>query len=620
MVKKALPGRSDARRRMKKTDYKRVSVFAFAVFLSFIAVWTIALTQLAQETKQHLESAAVSAGQLQTQVQERDFEAVELTLARLEIEISSARQATSNPFWRAASNVPLVGPNFSAVSAVAQSADEVVTGAVSPLLENSSAELLWDALLPSDGHIDVGPMKDLSPQLSISSDVVKLSHARLERIDSSELIPPIAEPLEEATVVLQQVGGALDGAAAAATVLPAMLGSEAPQKYLLLIQNSAEVRATGGIPGALAIISADNGQIEMTAQGSATDMGRFDPAVIVQPEQASIYSARMGSFMQSVNLTPDFPTAAQTAARMWEIRNGGPAVDGVVALDPVALSHILDATGPVELAFDDPSVTDLLVHSGLPTSLSSENVVPTLLSDVYAAIEDPKLQDVYFAAVAAEIFDALSSGTTDGQALIHAFTRTTGEGRLYVWSANADQQAIIASTDLAGNVTGPGSGGAAFGAYFNDGTGAKMDYYLRRTVQLERNCTAEGYLQYTLTATLTNTAPIEAANVLPSYVTGGGAFGVSPGSVRTNFVAYGPDRSLLQTARINGEAVPLGSHRHGNRPVGVLTANLAPGETASVEVDFTNVVQTSEPLLDVTPTIQPLSEVKLPFLGDATCS
>jgi hypothetical protein len=557
--------------------------------------------------------------QLQSDLAAGDVEGANATFARIQENTARARTAGTDPLWRAAGSLPFFGPNFSAISEVTVSADDVVNRAVAPLLQQMGP-MDWDILAPVDGRIDVAPVKDLSPRLSTAANTVRLSYERLSSIDAARLLPEVAVPLEEATSRLHEAGEALNDAAAAAEVVPGMLGADEPRKYLLLIQNSAEVRATGGIPGALAEVTATNGRIELTAQDSASAMGRFDPAIIVDPAQTPIFSTRMGRFMQSSNLTPDFPTAAQTAATMWETRHEGSTINGVIAIDPVALSHILQATGPVELSFDNASVGDLLIQSGLPTSLTADNVLQTLLSDVYAAIEEPRLQDEYFAAVAAVVFDALSSGTGNNKELIHALTRSTNEGRIYVWSADNDEQSVIASTDLAGSVTGSeSSGGAAFGAFFNDGTGAKMDYYVRRTVQLSKGCTAEGYHQYTLIVTLKNIAPADAAESLPTYVTGGGVFGVPVGTVQTNFVGYGPDQSQLQTARINGEPVPLGSYRHGDRPVGVLTTTLEPGQTATVELDFTNVVQQSEPKLDVTPTIQPTKEVVLPLQVDGTC-
>lgn len=529
-----------------------------------------------------------------------------------------AREAGTDPLWRSATAIPVIGDDISAVSEIAVSLDEVVTRAVVPLVSGFD-QLDWASLAPEEKRIDLQPIVKVAPSLSTAAQAVELSHARLGSIDPSTLLPEVAGPLEEATDALEQASGALNSAAAAAELVPIMLGVDTPREYLLLIQNSAEVRATGGIPGAVAVVTADEGRVDLTAQGSAVALGRFNPPIIIDQQQEEIFSARMGGFLQSVNLTPDFPTAAETASKMWETRSEAASIDGVVALDPVALSYILSATGPVELTFEDPGVGEVLSASGLPTSLSADNVVDTLLSEVYAAIEDPQLQDAYFAAVAAEVFEAITSGTDQSDGMIESLIRSAEEGRLYVWSADEQEQDIIATTGLAGGVTGPSTGGASFGAYFNDGTGAKMDYYMRRTVQLERSCTPDGYQQYSLTATLTNTAPVDAAEALPAYVTGGGVFGVPPGTVQTNFVGYGPDRSQLQTAQIDGEPVPLGSYRHGKRPVGILTTNLAPGQTAIVEMNFTNVVQTSEPALDVTPTIQPTSEVILPLVEDKEC-
>jgi hypothetical protein len=592
-----------------------ISVGIIVLVISSAIGW---LTHKALDIQDKLNKSQPLFSVLQSQLLDRDFSSAKLTLDELRNLTSDARASGTDPIWRAAGYFPILGPNFAAVTEATVTADDVLTRAVSPLVSESSA-FDWASLAPLDGRVNSEPIAALSPTLSAASNTVALSHDRLSRIERSALLPQIAGPLSEATEAMGRARAALEDAAAAAEVLPAMLGASEPRAYLLLIQNSAEIRTTGGIPGALAVVRADDGRIELTDQSSATELGRFEPAVVVDEEQSRIYSTRIGQYMQSVNLTPDFPTAAQTAAEMWQTRNGDTKIDGVIALDTVTLSHVLKVTGPVELSFEDPISAELLTASGLPTTLTAENVIPTLLSDVYSAIERPEVQDVYFASVAAEIFEALSTGAGDRSGLIGSLIASAEEGRLYVWSADPNEQAAIVSTGLSGSVTGTDTGGAAFGAYFNDGTGAKMDYYIRRTAQLHRSCTSDGYLRYTLIATLKNTAPTDAAKALPAYVTGGGMFGVPAGTVQTNIVGYGPDRAQLQTARIDGIPVPLGSYRHGERPVGVLTTNLAPGQTATVELDFTNVVQTSEPILDVTPTIQPIDDVILPVQGDMTC-
>ena len=184
----------------------------------------------------------------------------------------------------------------------------------------------------------------------------------------------------------------------------------------------------------------DKGKLTLGAQSSAGEVGVMAPPLSVDAEQQEIYSTRLGTYMQDVNLTPDFPTAASTAQAMWE-KKTGQRVDGVISLDPVALGYILDATGPVTVT--DPELV-AIAKGGLPTELSGKNVVRTLLSDVYAKIEQPSLQDAYFAGVAKEIFGALSSGQGDAKSLIAGMTKGAAAGRVLVWSGDADEQTVIA--------------------------------------------------------------------------------------------------------------------------------------------------------------------------------
>jgi hypothetical protein len=394
-----------------------------------------------------------------------------------------------------------------------------------------------------------------------------------------------------------------------------MLGSDGTKNYLLVIQNNAEVRASGGIPGALAVLTLDHGKLTLGAQASAVDVGSMSPLISVDPQQQQIYSTRLGKYFQDVNLTPDFPTAASSAQAMWE-RNRGQRVDGVISIDPVVLSYILQSTGPISIS--GPELAELKA-SGLPTELTVNNVVPTLLSDVYAKIRQPKLQDAYFAGVAKEVFSALSIGKGEAKGLISGITRGTEEGRVLVWSASASEQSVISKYALSGSISGPSVSPAQFGVYFNDGTGAKMDYYVKRTVKLIKECPADGYEQTTVQVTSTNTAPNDAATSLPAYVTGAGAFGVPPGTVQTNVVAYGPAQANVESATVDGQKTPFAPYIHANRPVGVVAQQLAPGESKTVDFTFGKIVQHTEPNVVVTPTVQHVKDVILPT-ENATCA
>ncbi len=518
-----------------------------------------------------------------------------------------AREAANDPVWTFASSLPVLGSNFSAVAEVARSADDVADLGLAPLVMVYGS-LDWDSVLPSGAGTNLEPLRAASPRVSSAAHAVRLSAERLNQIDTSKLVAQVAEPLTRAREQLQDVTGALDATASASEIVPAMLGAEAPRNYLLMIQNNAEARASGGIPGALAVLNVDKGRLALGTQSSAGDVGAMSPTLPVDPAQLQIYSGRLGKFMQDVNLTPDFPTSASTAQTMWE-RKTGQHVDGVISIDPVALGYILDATGPVKLS--SPELRTL-ASGGLPTELNGKNVVQTLLSDVYAKIAQPKLQDAYFAGVAQEIFAALSDGKGNAKGLIEGLTRGAAEGRVLLWSAQPAEQSVISKYALSGSIAGPSVSPAQFGVYFNDGTGAKMDYYVRRTVQLVKECAVDGYEQTSVRITSTNTASADAATSLPAYVTGGGIFGVPPGSVQTNIVAYGPVQANVENAKLDGERTDFAPYFHSNRPVGVLAVRLAPGETKTVEFTFGKIVQHTEPNVVVTPTVQDVKDVIQP--------
>lgn len=605
-VLSAVSNRNSSSRSSRKRRRSSKLILPIAVLTAVTAAGAGWLGVKARTISTELNAAAELLPNLKQEISASDTEAAELTVAQFRQHTRAARQEAGDPVWTLASGLPWIGPNMSAVSEVARSADDVANLALTPLMSVYSS-LDWNTVMPHTSGADFQPLQAAAPKVASAAYAVRASLERLEAIDPGQLFSQVSEPLHLATMQLKEATGALDSAADVASIAPDMLGANGPRHYLLTIQNNAEARASGGIPGALAVVTFDAGRLSLGAQSSAGEIGTMAPTLAVDPEQEQIYSSRLGKFMQDVNLTPDFPTAAGTVQAMWE-RKTGQRVDGVLSIDPIALSYILDATGPMQITGSDVGSSEAF---GLPSELNSENVVQTLLSDVYAKIEEPKLQDAYFAVVAQQIFAAFAKGEGDAKGLLDAITQAAQEGRALIWSSRGSEQSIIAKHPLSGSVTGPSVAPAQFGVYFNDGTGAKMDYYVKRTVQLVKECPRDGYEETTVRVTATNTAPLDAATTLPEYVTGGGVYGVPPGSVQTNIAVYGPVQANVETVKLGGTKTEFAPHIHSNRPVGVVAVRLAPGESKSLDFTFSKIVQHTEPNVVVTPTVQNVKDVTL---------
>nr|WP_253941326.1 DUF4012 domain-containing protein [Microbacterium sp. SYP-A9085] len=372
-----------------------------------------------------------------------------------------------------------------------------------------------------------------------------------------------------------------------------MLGSDGPRNYLVIFQNNAELRSLGGISGAMALIHTDKGKMTLAAQDSTSGFPRYDkPVVPLGKEVLGIYGERPAQWMQNVTQVPDFALTGRIARAMWAREHDGQKVDGVISLDPVALSYLLQATGPVKLATGD--------------ELTSKNAVSLLLNDVYKRYDDPRRQDAFFAAAAASVFQALSDGRAQPAELVKALSRAGDERRLLLWSAHAADQKILADTTLSGGLPVTDASGTRFGVYLNDGTGSKMDYYLRDDVKVAwQQCTTRSGSTSgtaTLTVKLTNAAPKSAVS-LPDYITGGGVYGVKPGTSRTVAYVYLPEGFQLQNAALSTNK-GFGGGTHEGRQVLSFTMDLKPGQSASAV--FTGLITAAaSPTLDVasTPTV-----------------
>ena len=521
----------------------------------------------------------------------------------LTADTSAARALTSDPVWGAAENLPWIGPQLAATATVIAAVDDVATTALEPLAQAASGFSL-DTLRPAGGAFDVAAIASLTDVATTATDSLREASASVDAIDTTELLAPLAAPVTEVRDLLTSGLTAADALRRTSQLLPLALGADGPRNYLVMFQNNAEWRSLGGIVGAMAMIHTDAGRMDLVDQRSATnDFSRLDePAIPLSEEITGIFGDKPGIYFHNVTQIPDYTIDGPLAREMW-FRETGVAVDGVFALDPVTLSYLLEATGSI----------------ALPTGeqLTGENAVPLLLNEVYARYPDPRDQDAFFAATAAVVFKTIADGAADPASLIQALARAGSERRLFMWSADPAEQAILDGATIQGDLPVTDDRSTQFGVYLNDGTGSKMDYYTEASAAVGWCAGSTAFTQNlrpgeflredplaTVSVTLRSTAPADAATSLPPYITGGGNFGVPAGITRTIAYLYLPTGSevVSSVAGDEGAATVFGTGTHDGRDVLIWETNLNPGETATATIQVrTPPTPTLEALM--TPTI-----------------
>lgn len=540
-----------------------VVVLAVAALVIAKDVW-----DRAQIARDSLSGAVPLVSELEQQIVARDSDAAAATAAELQLLTAEAVDAASGFSWSVAEAVPVIGANLSAVRAAGAVANDLTAEALVPL-----ASVGFDAIKPVDGRIDPAGVAELAVVFEGAAASVVEAQRTMSAINTADLLPQVSEGVVRVADLLDETAPSVEAAAQALSILPAALGADGVRNYLVLVQNNAESRGTGGNPAALVMLTVDDGRLSITQQASSGDFkyNRPEPIIELDPQTEALYGDKIGRYMQDVTLTPDFSESAEIMSAFWAESFGTP-VDATVSIDPVALSYLLAATGPVQLATGE--------------TMTADNAVQLLLSDVYRNYEDPAMQDAFFAAAAAEVFGALLSAD-DEFALIEQLSRGVNEGRILYVPADDAELELLAGSRALGVYPSENVEATVMGAYVNDITEGKLNFYMDTAVSVASNvCDAGAVSDFELSLTLASTLQPDQVWSLPSYVSPARFF--PKGVISTDVVLYGPAGAEFVSASVDGAAVSVSPLEHLGRPAVKVNVVNQPGSSHVVAATFTS--------------------------------
>lgn len=464
------------------------------------------------------------------------------------IPASSHRAAllTSGPFWWVSSHVPGLGKPLEVVRGMSVSADRLGRTTL-PVLVRLSSDLSPQTLRKTTDSIDLVAIEKAQPDVARSTANVHRALGAVQALPARTWLGQVNVARTDYEAELSRIGGLLDAVDQAARALPEMAGGHGTRRYFLAMQNEAEMRGTGGLPGAFAILEVTNGKMHFTLFSSDKRMLPPQTSQLIEtgldlgPDSDTLYhQSRPNAIYLNSNVSPYFPDAGRVWAAMWE-KVSGQHIDGAIGLDPTTLSYFLTAIGPVPLSDG--------------TVLRAENVVALTQKDLYAKFDDQNARKEYLV----EILKAVDSRLLTSPrtvALMNAFARAATERRLTVWSSNAGVEKVLEEARIAGTL---GTKDQAFtGLVLNNAVGGKLDYYLDRSLTYQRNA-CHGSREVIVTIKLTNNAP---ASGLPAYVTGRLDRQRVPSKVGDNrvlldyFATYG---TQFIGATLNGEPFQMGA-------------------------------------------------------------
>jgi len=504
----------------------------------------------------------VHAAGAKAAVSAHDVDALAQEVVAVESAAKDFSRASSGVHWWVANHVPWVKDQTLPLTQAGRSTLAIAEGALAPLSQMEDLSALQVPRI-EDGRIDPWVLEPYRATLSQAADVVVTQQDALAAVDLTHTVAQVRDPFRDLRTQLGELGDIIVGGHVAAEVLPGMLGADAPRTYLVMVQNLAEPRTTGGIPGAVIEVTVDDGRFEIgryVAAGSMVNTQGID--VALTPDEEAIFGDKMLVYPQDTNFTPQFPRTAELMAQFWR-ESQHERVDAVASLDPVALGYMLQGAPPIDVA---------------GVAVNSTNAAQILMNQTYLMFEAPADQDAFFEVAAQAVFTAMLQGDGD---VVGGTTRALDEGRFMVWSANQDEQALLERTQISGAFLTRGN---SLGVFLSDGSGSKIGYYLDMQVAVTDLMCPSGELRgQRVDVTLTHTFD-GAVEDLPEYISGGGVF-VPAGEFHGNVVLY-PQRDMGVLGMMqDGATGAMNGHAHGDRTRVAAWVELAPGQTTHLVFD-----------------------------------
>lgn len=428
-------------------------------------------------------------------------------LADAETDLRGATRSTGAPGPALVAHVPLLGRTVSAVDATGVAALEVVR----------SSRVVLDALdapapLVRDGSVDVTRLQAAARVLDDAARRTRPAVTALQDAPTTGVPGVVAAAVRSAQAQLGPAPGRFAQTGAAVDALARLLEGQ-DQRLLVVLQNNAELRGTGGLVTVFAEARVGRGRLQVGPFRDVEEVA--DPSERARPVPVPAdYRGLWDPFLagttlwKNVNMTPDVPLASTVLADVAALSTGR-RPDGVLWLDARAMALVVAAGGPVPLPGGG--------------TLTGDNAVRTLLSEAYRGVPDDRagqaLRRARLRATADAVLSRLLAGDTELRPLGVALARAAAGRHLALWSADAGQQQRYTAAGLDAAVRAEG-GDLVSPVTQNLGGGRregnKLDFYGRRQVSVDVVLSRD-VARVEQRVAVRNTAPTTG---LPAYVAG----------------------------------------------------------------------------------------------------
>lgn len=298
------------------------------------------------------------AKQLSEHLGQQKFAEAKADVLSLQANMSTAKEAVEG--MQGLRRVPYVGTQYKAVEVLLDVGGDSVNavGTFVDFLANifqpfsKKGKISLATITPAEKGELLQGIADRGGDLRAAQTSLHRAEDKLQNLPDHGLIPQLAKitnPLREQFPAITE---AVDQIIPATKVIPSILGYPSQKQYLFLLENNTELRPGGGFIGTYGIMKVRSGDIYSLKTDNVYNIDKAAknlPTITPPAAMRKLLKVQTWYFRDS-NWSPDFPTSAQQALYLFQRQGGQKNLDGVVAVTPTAIAHMIGLVGPIKVS------------------------------------------------------------------------------------------------------------------------------------------------------------------------------------------------------------------------------------------------------------------------------
>ena len=309
--------------------------------------------------------------------------------------------------------------------------------------------------------------------------------------------------------ITDQTASFIHDAKPLAKSLPSLLGESEEKKYLVLLQNDKELRATGGFITAYAVFRIDKGVIKLDKSEDIYKLDDSIPGKGKAPAPILKYLPKVYTLnLRDSNLSPDFIESMETFKSMYDRAGLKTDVDGIIAIDTNVLVSI------IKILDDNVEAGGMKFNTQIDPRCECPQVIYELENNISRPVNYVKTdrKSIIGDLISAIMVKALSSSPKIYWGpLVQSFVTQSAQKHAMFYLYDEEAQKGIEGLNAAGQIL-PFEGDYLHINEVNF-SGAKVNIFMKETVDNEYKIEKDGSIIKTVTVHYKNPFPPSDCNL-----------------------------------------------------------------------------------------------------------